>query len=352
MMTTPAIAIHDLSIADPAVTALLNDDPRVGVFSSPPWFEVLADTYGFDIRASVIRHGDAVVGVLPYCHLRDIRGERIVSVPFSDFCDPLVDTVDDWHALATPLLDRGAPITLRLVHNTLALDDARFRTQASHVWMGMDIAGTPDELFAAAGRNARETITRSMKKGLTTRITTSAADVTTFWNMQIVIRKSKHRLLAQPEAFFQNLRDRFDADGQFVLVLAEEDGAVVAGSMFLVWGDTLFYKYNASVTSAFGANDLVLWTAIRYAAEKGLKLADFGLSEAEHEGLIKFKRKWATQEKPLYWLRANDETPTPVNVQAAPVGGVLGELTELLTRDNVPDEVSAAVGTLLYRYFA
>jgi CelD/BcsL family acetyltransferase involved in cellulose biosynthesis len=349
------MTVHDLSIRHPKVVEMLNNDPRVGVFSSPPWFEVLSETYGFDVRASVQCDGDKIAGLVPYCHLRDIRGERVVSVPFSDFCDPFVDSLEQWNQLVDPILAIGAPSTFRLVHNVVPLSDPRFELLASHVWMGMDIAGTADELLANASRNARETVTRSEKKGVKTRITTSAADVTTYWNMQIAIRKVKHRLLAQPESFFQNIRDRFDADGKFVLVLAEEDGAVVAGSMYLEWGNTLFYKYNASVTNTFGANDLVLWTAIRYAADRGLKLVDFGLSEAEHTGLIKFKAKWATREQPLHWLRATPaptETVLAANAHGSAVGPVLGQLTDLLTQPDVPDEVSASVGALLYRYFA
>jgi CelD/BcsL family acetyltransferase involved in cellulose biosynthesis len=344
--------VEDLAVSDPAVSAVLATDKRVGVFASPPWFEVLSETYGLGIRASVLRDGDTIKGLVPYCHVRDIRGERIVSVPFSDFCDPLADSLDDWRAMVAPLVATGVPSIFRLVHNTVPLSDARFRVADTHLWMATDIAGTPDDMFEAVSRNARESVIRSRKRGVTTRVTTSAADVTTYWKMQIAIRKSKHRLLAQPEAFFQNLRDRFDAEGRFMLVLAEGCGGVVSGSVFLEWGDTLFYKYNASVANAFGANDLVLWQAISYAAEKGLKLVDFGLSEAEHEGLIRFKRKWTSQERPLHWLRSNDAKPLPANTQGAAVGAVLGDLTELLTRDNVPNEISADVGALLYRFFA
>jgi Acetyltransferase (GNAT) domain len=344
--------VEDLAVTDPTVSAVLATDSRVGVFASPPWFEVLSETYGLEIRASVLRDGDTIKGLVPYCHISDIRGQRIVSVPFSDFCDPLVDSLDDWKAMATPLVERGVPSIFRLVHNPLPVSDNRFHVAATHMWMAMDLAGTPDDIFEAARRNARETIVRSKKRGVTTRVSTSAADVTTFWKMQIAIRKSKHRLLAQPESFFQNLRDRFDAEGRFIVVLGEECGSVVSGSVFLEWGDTLFYKYNASVSNAFGANDLVLWTAISYAAEKGLKLVDFGLSEAEHEGLIRFKRKWTSREHPLYWLRANDAAPHPANEQGSAVGGVLGSLTDLLTREDVPNDVSASVGALLYRYFA
>ncbi len=68
-----------------------------GVFHSPSWIQVLTDTYGWQASAYVILddRGEPCAGI-PFCRITDILGERIVALPFSDYCDPLVNDAHSW----------------------------------------------------------------------------------------------------------------------------------------------------------------------------------------------------------------------------------------------------------------
>ena len=61
------------------------------VFHSPSWIQVLTDTYGWEASAYVIvdEAGEPCAGI-PLCRIADMFGERIVALPFSDYCDPLI----------------------------------------------------------------------------------------------------------------------------------------------------------------------------------------------------------------------------------------------------------------------
>ena len=73
------------------------------------------------------------------------------------------------------------------------------------------------------------------------------------------------------------------------------------------------------------------------------------MSDLDPPGLVDYKRKTATDERPVYVLRYTPEGyANPVAAEARPV---LGELTKLLTREDVPDDITQRAGEILYRYF-
>src|SRR6476661_4445810 len=83
------------------------------IFASPRWLAALADTYGFAVQASTLTVDGRVVAAIPYCDIEDIGGRRIVSLPFSDYVDPFVQSAAEWNALTAPLLAYNLPIRFR-----------------------------------------------------------------------------------------------------------------------------------------------------------------------------------------------------------------------------------------------
>lgn len=132
-------------------------------------------------------------------------------------------------------------------------------------------------------------------------------------------------------------------------LLAFAGDTPIAGAMFLVWNDVLYYKFGASTPEYLylRPNDAIYWAGIRWGVERGMRLVDWGLSDLDQPGLIRFKRKWATDERRIVTMRSEGR-PSPVQVEA---GQILGELTRLLTDSSIPDETTAKAGALLYRYF-
>jgi CelD/BcsL family acetyltransferase involved in cellulose biosynthesis len=164
------------------------------------------------------------------------------------------------------------------------------------------------------------------------------------------VRKYKYQLLAQPWAFFEQIWTQLLNQGHGRLQLAERDGDVLGGVLLLQWGRTLYYKFNASQPDLLGArpNDLVVWAAIEYGVAAGLERLDFGLSDWDQEGLLRFKRKYATEEKTIHSLR---RVPRPPSSREVELRALLPRLTSLLTSPEVPDHLSEEAGNALYRYF-
>ena len=76
---------------------------------------------------------------------------------------------------------------------------------------------------------------------------------------------------------------------------------------------------------------------------------DWGVSDLDPPGLVQYKRKLGTEERRMTVLRHTPEGYT--NPHADEIKPLLGELTGLLTREDVPDDVTQRAGELLYRYF-
>ena len=323
---------------------------RLGsLFSCLPWIETLARTYNFEISASVSTSQGKAESAILFSRVSDLRGDRIVCLPFSDYCDPLVEDAKSWNELIEPILGFALPVTLRCLHNELPVNDTRFTTVRRAMWHAVDLARSEEELWAGLSSSARQNVRKAERNGVVVREARSLEAVHTFHRMHLQLRKSKYHLLAQPVAFFENLHQLFAPSERLTVLLAEVQGASVAGNFFLEWGDTLYYKFNASVESTLGANDLLMWEGIRLGRRRGLARLDFGLSDLSQPGLVRYKRKYATQERAISMLRW--QPPGHAGARSEQIEHTFNRITHLLTDPGVPDEVTAAAGAELYRYF-
>ena len=78
-------------LTDPRWRELVQRDPRASAFHTPEWLDALRRTYGF--VPVVYATDDRDVGnAIPFCAVASwLTGRRLVSLPFSDHCQPLVD---------------------------------------------------------------------------------------------------------------------------------------------------------------------------------------------------------------------------------------------------------------------
>lgn len=324
------------------------DRPAASLFASSAWMQAVADTYGFPIATSMCTNGGETASLV-FSHIADLRGERIISFPFSDYCDPVTDNHSIWSCLVAPLLDRKVPVIVRCLHNHVPAGDPRFTPSGRWAWHGIDLTRPAADLWAIISAQGRQNVRRAQRKQLVVREGRSLEDVHAFYCMHSQVRKLKYRLLPQPWAFFERLHAAFAPGGHIIVLLVEDAGVPVAATCYIAWSDALYYKFNASVDRTGAPNDLLVWEGILLGQRLGLKRLDFGASDLDQPGLLRFKRKYATEEREIVrycWQPAEHDDP-----RGKQADRLLGTLTQLLTDPTVPDAITQDAGAALYGLF-
>lgn len=336
--------------SDPRWAALMAG-PGGSLFSSPPWLSAIVDTYGIDLTADVLVDAEGVpVAGLARARLDDLRGARVNCSPFADRVDPVADG-GQWPRLAESLLAAGVPAELRVLHADAPLEDERFRQVGELAWHGTALDRTEEELLAGLHSTVRHNLRASQRRGVSVSLGDGLEDVRAFHELHRLTRKRKYRLLAQPLAFFERLQERFAPSGRLLVGLAHHEGDVIGGVLCIRWNDVLYYKFAASRPERLQVrpNEALAWACMRAGQERGCRLFDWGVSDLDQPGLVAYKQKYATEERRVRVLR---HVPAGHDgSRAAEVGAVLGQLTALLTREDVPDDVTRRAGELLYGYF-
>lgn len=341
-LPAPHREVVELSVADDPRWSALLEQKRSDVFHSPAWAQVLEDTYGFSVRAHVILDDGRPVAGLPFVEVDDPRGTRIVSLPFSDFSDPLIDDRAQWELLQGELAD--LPATVRCLRTEI--EPGTWQETGSFAWHRVDVTRAPEQAWEAIHSSARRAIRKAGAAGVEVTEAETEDDLRAFFEMHLRVRKHKYGLLAQPYRFFLSIWERFLAEGNGRLLLARADSRVVGGVLCLDWGDTVYYKFNASQADGLSVrpNDLLVWEGLTRAHQAGMKWFDFGVSDWDQEGLVRYKRKYATEEGVV---RKYSRGPA----LADELGPLLGRVTELLVDPDVPDRLTERAGDLVYRYF-
>jgi CelD/BcsL family acetyltransferase involved in cellulose biosynthesis len=332
----------------------LAQGPSARVFHSPEWISVLKETYGFDARALVIRDavGTPRAGIA-YCRVvDDLFGRRLVSLPFSDYCDPLIAKNGEWNALMSVLVSENSTLILRCLHNQILRQDPSLTTYKKALWHGTSLSGRPEDLWAALHDSTRRAVEKARRSGVETEAVAGDDALEDFFQMHLHTRKHKYRLLAQPRDFFRNISRSFFKRNKGYILVARHRGETIAAAFFLLWNRTVYYKFNASDPQylRLRPNDLLVWDGMLLAKRLGCSYWDFGLSDIDQEGLARFKRHFGTYEKEIAFLRHDPDGVKPDKYEETKHR--MGQITNTLTEDSVPDSVTEKAGDILYHYFA
>ncbi len=319
------------------------------VFQTRRWLGVLAEVFGLKFNAVVETDGGRLVGGLPYCLIDDIRGKRITILPFSDFIYPVIADGEQWRRLVAPLMEYGVPISISSSPETAIASDDRFSAATDIVRHYVSLDGDLATVMSRYSSQPKRHIKRAKQAGLQFRLAETTAELRAFYELHFKVRKYRYGMLCQPYQLFETLWREFLEPGRGGLMLGFDGDTVVGGCLLLEHGDTLYYKYAASHPDyrAKGVSHGAVHGAIALGLERGLKRLDLGRSDTVQPGLVDFKRRFGAESMPLAafkWL--------PPNHSQNEAGALFGELSGLLSGEQVPDETTERAGELMYRYFA
>ena len=103
-----------------------------------------------------------------------------------------------------------------------------------------------------------------------------------------------------PDAYYVALLDGL-GEGLWIAQVNRPDGAVLAASLVLVHRDRVHYHLSGSTPAgaASGANNLLVWTILRWAADHDRSVVHLGGGLAGDDGLFRFKRSFGGRVTPF-----------------------------------------------------
>jgi hypothetical protein len=280
-----------------------------------------------------------------------LTGRRLVSLPFSDHCDPLVDCDRD---LTTVM----AALQAELSRNQLSYIEIRptrslevmTPQHSTYPYCRHEIDLTQDlgALFNNCHKSCiQRKIVRADREGLTEEVGRSGRLLDRFYSLLLLTRR-RLSALPQPKRWFQNLIDCF---GEALTVrVASKDGQAIAAILTLRFKDTLIYKYGCSDARfhRLGGMPFLLWKSICDAKRDGFRVLDLGRTEWHDAGLIYFKDRWGASRSVLTYSRLTGAGW--VNGAFKPHSADWKRRVAKRIFVHSPDRVLGAAGELLYRH--
>lgn len=289
--------------------SFLAKHPRASLFHSSPWLAALNCTYGFQpIAYTTSSAGEELENAMVFCRVESwLTGRRLVSLPFSDHCEPLVDTGEDQALLTAALMQKVSeerwsyaelrPLEPFEVTTTLP------RTAVTYAFHQLDLWPGIDTIFDSFHKSSTQRkIRRAEREGLVYREGSTQSLLNDFYRLFTLTRK-RQGLAPQSKAWFANLMECFGED--LKVRVAFKDGQPIAAMITIRHKDTMTYKYGCSDVrfNRLGCMHLLFWNAIQEAKSSGLRFLDFGRTDADQQGLITFKNRWGAGQSVLTYSR-------------------------------------------------
>ena len=283
--------------------------PRASLFHSSPWLKALSKTYGFQPIAYTTSSGDEdLANAMLFCRVESwLTGRRLVSLPFSDHCEPLVDLTEDRDVLTAVLereieQERLSYLEIRPL-SRFNLVTPLARTAVTYAFHHLDLDPPITEIFGSFHKSSTQRkIRRAEREGLTYCEGSTKRLLDDFFRLFTLTRK-RQGLAPQSKAWFANLMDCF-GDALKIRVALKGERAIAA-IITIRHKDTLTYKYGCcdSRFNNLGCMHLLFWNAIQEAKLAGLRFLDFGRTDADQKGLITFKNRWGATQSVLTYSR-------------------------------------------------
>ncbi len=343
--------IHQIDpLNDVRWAELVERQPKASVFHTVGWLEALKRTYGYEpIVFTTSPPTGSLKDGLVFCHVKSwLTGSRLVSLPFSDHCEPLCDSPDELSFLVRYLqsaLEHEHWRSLEVRSSSLAQGSGTNGSGSSggyflHV---LDLHPELSDVFRDLDRDSvQRRIDRAERAGLLEKSGRSEDILRDFYDLFLTTR-GRHMLPPPPYAWFKNLIHCLGEAAE--IRVAYQDGKPIATILTLRFRDVLYYKYGGSDTrfKNLGATPWLLWNAIAAAKATGATAFDMGRTQQEHTGLLAFKNHWVSQpQKLVYWYFPN------VSHLSSGDGWRFKVATEIFS--HLPDKLLALTGRVIYRH--
>jgi hypothetical protein len=284
---------------------VLNSYPGASFFHTSTWAKILQMSYHYK-PLYLTMGGNGKIAILPIMEVNSyLTGKRGVSLPFTDYCEPIVSNDDQFEEMFTYATDYGKKNGWRYVEirgGQKFLD----RNEPSECYFGHNLNLTEGlkKILSNLRDSTKRNIKKAEKEGVNCVIANSLNAVNEFYRLNCLTRRD-HGLPPQPYYFFKNIYEEIISKHMGFVSLAKHKGTAIAGNVYFYLRENVMFKYGASdkIYHHLRPNNLVMWTAIKWCCEKGYKNLCFGKTETDNDGLRQYKSGWGTKEYDIKYFK-------------------------------------------------
>lgn len=328
-------------------SGLVKKHPAASVFHSTEWLSALHLAYDYEpvVYTTCEPSAELTSGIV-FCKVKSwLTGRRLVALPFSDHCDPLVESSAEFDDLLLPVresVDGGKwdycevrPVRFEPGNSTMLEQSDRY------CWHAIDLQPSIDAIFRNFHNSVRRNVRRAEREALAYEEGNSERLLGQFYKLLVVTRRRQH-LPPQPMKWFRSLMASFGAN--LKIRVAFKNSVPIASILTLDHKNTVTYKYGCSDARLhpLGGMALLFWNTIQQAKAAGYEKLDLGRSDSGNEGLTAFKEHWGGIRSSLYYWRYPNR---PRSHESSRKRMIVGRIVTAS-----PDRLLVAAGNLLYRH--
>jgi CelD/BcsL family acetyltransferase involved in cellulose biosynthesis len=297
---------------DPRWQRFVDCQANSSIFHTTGWLQCLRRTYGFQplVFTTAAPGQEIQIGVV-FCAIHSwLTGARLVSLPFSDHCEPLANHPTELSSLLGMLQSSPAIIKKQRYMELRPLDTqwaaeikkGGFAPAGSFISHQLDLGKGSALLYRHFHKDCiQRKIRRAESAGIRVEEGRSQHLLKDFYRLHLLTRR-RHGQVPQPYAWFRNMTE--DLGPSMQVRVAYKGIQPLAAIITLKHSDRVVYKYGASdaTQNMLGGNQLLFWDVIQESCRQGLREFDLGRTDCDNPGLAIFKERWgATRRDLVYW---------------------------------------------------
>lgn len=313
------------------------------MFNSEKWSLLIEETYGY--KACAYSNSGFQ---LHYNIINNEIGDYVISPSFGDFIYINKDQLLLLDEFLKGNDSKSSSIKLRFDSNSIL--KYSFIEQAGYLH---EIEYSSYKKWSEDGIKCkfRNQINQGEKSGLAIGLSTDEDDLVSFWEMHANLRMGKFVEIPQPKKFFLNIHKTYFVAGKgFLLIAFDQRKDLVAGILVIISGDTAYYKFSASYSSALKMrpNNYLIDRLIFELDKRGIKKLNLGYTGASdsYTGLRKYKLSAGAKEFPRYIIK----TPSFENLNRKIITDINKKIAQLIPGEPTFDEIDM-FSQQYYKYF-
>jgi hypothetical protein len=326
---------------------LLCSNQEYSFFHTSNWARVLYESYHFNpLYFTLINEGKLLVSI-PIMEIKSfLTGYRGTSLPFTDYCEPIITGDIHSHDIYEYLIKYGRQTGWKFIEIRGGSDISQELTPSSYYYgHTLNLLQNEEHILSNSSSNTKRNIKKAVKVGVEVHIKNNIESMNVFYKLNCITRKM-HGLPPQPYYFLKKVYDHVISRNNGIIVSATYNGEIIASAVYFHLGRKAIYKYGASDKryQQLRANNLVMWEAIKWYLRNGYESFCFGKTEPDNDGLRRFKVGWGAKERVINYYRYDLKRNVFINGESR----VSGLHNKLFNKTPIP--LLKFIGLILYKH--